>query len=73
MVAQCERHRDSVLLDGLVGGFSTHPGAYGSHENLCRREEGQIAVEFTIDDGREGAEVVEHREKRLEQAVDGEE
>ena len=49
------------------------PGAHGGHQHLGRREERQVAVEFALDHRRERAELVEHGQRRLEQAVDREE
>ena len=49
------------------------PACDRGHQHLGRGEERQVAVELALDDGRERTELVEHREERLEQPVDGEE
>ena len=53
--------------------LATDAGAHRGHQHLGGGEERQVAVELAVDDRRVGAELGEHREQRLEQAVDGEE
>ena len=72
-LAHGERGSDRVLLDHLVGLFATSPGLHRGHQDASGAQERQVPLQLAVDDGRVGAELVEHREKGFEQAVDSEE
>ena len=63
-------HRDRVLLDHLVRGLPADAGPDRGDQHLGGGQERQVALQFPVDDGRVGAEIVEHRQERLEQPVD---
>ena len=60
-----------MLLDGLVSVLATDASADASHQDLRRRQEGQVTLQLGLDDGREGAEVAEDRQEGLEGPVNG--
>ena len=62
-----------MLLDQLVGLLTAHARLHGGHQHPGGGEERQVAPEFTLHDRRVDAELVEHGEESLEEAVDGEE
>ena len=72
-LAHLQGDGDGVLLDRLVGGLAADAGPDRGHEHLGGGEERQVAVQLALDDRREGAELVEHGQERLEQPVGGEE
>ena len=46
LLAHRERHRDRVLLDGLVGHLAADAGPHRAHEHLGGGEERQVALEL---------------------------
>ena len=56
-----------------MGGLAAHAGAHGRHEDAGGGQEGQVALQFAVDHGREGTELVEDGEEGFELAVEGEE
>lgn len=73
LLAHGEGRRDGVLLDGLVGLLAADARPHRRHQDLRRGEERQVAVQLAGDDGRERAELVEHRQERLQKTVEREE
>ena len=75
--APCSRRRSATATAcSLIASWACSrptPCAHRGHQHLGGGEERQVAVELALDHRRVGAEVVEHGEERLEQAVDGEE
>ena len=68
-----ERDGHGVLLDHLMRGLPADTRPHGGHEHGRRREERQVAVQLAGDHGGVGAELVEHGQERLVEAVEGEE
>ncbi len=58
-----------VFLDDLVGDLAPNSPSDRSHEHLGRGKEGQVAIEFALHDCGIRAEVIEHRQERLEETV----
>ena len=58
-----------MLLDGLVRDLATDSVPDRGHQDLGRGQEWQVAVEFTLHDGRIRAELVENRKESLEDSV----
>ena len=70
-LAHVQGHGDGVFLDHLVGLLPAHTGTHTGHEDLRRREERQVTMQFGVDDGRERPELGQDGEERLEHAVNG--
>ena len=68
-----QRRRHRVLPDHVVGGLAAHAGAHRRHQHLGGGQERQVAVQLALDHRRVGAELVEHRQERLDLPVDGKE
>ena len=62
-----------MLLDDLVRCLAPDTVADRCHEDLGGGKEGKVAIKLAVDHRGEGTEVVEHRQKRLEEAIDREE
>ena len=73
LLAQGEGHADRMLLDDLVRRLAPDTVADRRHEDLGGGKEGKVAIKLAVDHSWEGTEVVEHRQKRLEESIDGEE
>ena len=62
-----------MLLDRLVRSLAADTVAHRSHQNFGGCQERKVAIQLAIDNGRERAEFVEHREERFEQPIRGKE
>ena len=62
-----------MLLDHLVRRLAAHARPHRGDQDPRGGQERQIPVELTLDHRRIGAELVEHRQERLDLPVDGEE
>ena len=73
LFAQAQSGGHRVFLDRFVGLLASDAVTDRSDKDLGRGQERQVPIEFALDHGRVGTEVVENGEEGLKESVDGEE